>query len=1029
MTTTLRFLLRLLPLLLCLSAAAQAERTALQPVTLQLKWYHQFQFAGYYAALEQGYYRDAGFDVTIREGHPERDPVADVVAGKADFGVGASELILAHAAGRPVVAVAVVFQHSPLILLAQRRPDVESVHDLIGKTLQIVPHEHELFAFIQALGLSPGDFTMEPRREHLHDMLEGRVAAVAAYSTDEPYELLQRKIDYLEITPRSAGIDFYGDSLFTSRRLAEESPERVKAFRDATLRGWAYALAQPEDVVDLIQRQYNRGKSRDHLLYEARAMQRLILPDLVELGYMNPWRWKHIADSYANLGMLPRDYDFAGFLFDPEPQVDLTLFYWSVGLGALVTLFGGAILLYIMRLNRRLRASEQRYRVVYQNAPMAILVADEQLRITAWNRQAERIFGWRAEEAIGCHFLTLMVPQGEQAQVQHAIQRAIDDDAGSDSRNWNLTRSGEHILCEWMNAALRDADGRLSGVVCLALDITERNRLQEQLLASEENYRSLTETAPFPVVVTSLTDNSVLYINSRAEQHFHLEKAEAIGRSAPNYWADPAQRMVMVDMLRRHGHVTDFEAQLTSDEGKSFWVMLSAALTTFDGKPAAFVSFNDITERKHIEQALRDSERHYRLLAENAFDVIWTMDLQGNFTYVSPSVERLRGYTVDEVMQQTADQALTPESAQRAAVGIRHVLETSEVLQHHWELEQPCKDGSTVWTDVMVSIMHDADGNPCGILGITRDITEQRRIREALTTRSVAIEAAAEAVVIAAPDGTIEYVNPAFTQMTGFQADEVIGQRPSILKSGHQGADFYHQLWSTITNGRIWRGEIINRRKDGSLYTEIMAIAPVRDSQGNIAHYVAIKHDISARKELEARLEHLAHFDVLTNLPNRPLFFDRLERAIAGARRTGGAVGLLFLDLDGFKEVNDTCGHDIGDQLLREVGQRLQTCIRESDTVARMGGDEFTVILRNISAPINAEAVAGKIIGSLCTPFHLAGHEFHIGASIGISLYPLHADSLESLVSYADQAMYAVKRKGKNNYAVYSPAATTESAI
>lgn len=1029
MTTTLRFLLRLLPLLLCLSAAAQAERTALQPVTLQLKWYHQFQFAGYYAALEQGYYRDAGFDVTIREGHPERDPVADVVAGKADFGVGASELILAHAAGRPVVAVAVVFQHSPLILLAQRRPDVESVHDLIGKTLQIVPHEHELFAFIQALGLSPGDFTMEPRREHLHDMLEGRVAAVAAYSTDEPYELLQRKIDYLEITPRSAGIDFYGDSLFTSRRLAEESPERVKAFRDATLRGWAYALAQPEDVVDLIQRQYNRGKSRDHLLYEARAMQRLILPDLVELGYMNPWRWKHIADSYANLGMLPRDYDFAGFLFDPEPQVDLTLFYWSVGLGALVTLFGGAILLYIMRLNRRLRASEQRYRVVYQNAPMAILVADEQLRITAWNRQAERIFGWRAEEAIGCHFLTLMVPQGEQAQVQHAIQRAIDDDAGSDSRNWNLTRSGEHILCEWMNAALRDADGRLSGVVCLALDITERNRLQEQLLASEENYRSLTETAPFPVVVTSLTDNSVLYINSRAEQHFHLEKAEAIGRSAPNYWADPAQRMVMVDMLRRHGHVTDFEAQLTSDEGKSFWVMLSAALTTFDGKPAAFVSFNDITERKHIEQALRDSERHYRLLAENAFDVIWTMDLQGNFTYVSPSVERLRGYTVDEVMQQTADQALTPESAQRAAVGIRHVLETGEVLQHHWELEQPCKDGSTVWTDVMVSIMHDADGNPCGILGITRDITEQRRIREALTTRSVAIEAAAEAVVIAAPDGTIEYVNPAFTQMTGFQADEVIGQRPSILKSGHQGADFYHQLWSTITNGRIWRGEIINRRKDGSLYTEIMAIAPVRDSQGNIAHYVAIKHDISARKELEARLEHLAHFDVLTNLPNRPLFFDRLERAIAGARRTGGAVGLLFLDLDGFKEVNDTCGHDIGDQLLREVGQRLQTCIRESDTVARMGGDEFTVILRNISAPINAEAVAGKIIGSLCTPFHLAGHEFHIGASIGISLYPLHADSLESLVSYADQAMYAVKRKGKNNYAVYSPAATTESAI
>lgn len=1023
MTTALRFLLRL-ALLLCLAHVAQAEQPGLQPVTVQLKWYHQFQFAGYYAALEQGYYREAGLDVTLREGHPERDPVADVVAGKADFGIGASELVLAHAAGQPVVAVAVVFQHSPLILLAKRRPDVESVHDLIGKTLQIVPHEHELFAFIQALGLSPADFIMEPRREHLEDLLEERVAAVAAYSTDEPYELLQRRIDYLEITPRSAGIDFYGDSLFTSRHLARRSPELVDAFRKASLRGWAYALAHPEETAALIQRKYNSRKSLEHLLYEARAMQRLILPELVELGYMNPGRWKHIADSYANLGMLPQGYDARDFLFDPNPQVDLTVLYWTIGLGALVTLFGGTIILYIGRLNHRLRISEQRYRVLYQNAPMAILVADEQQRITAWNRQAERIFGWRADEVMGCNFLDLMVPASEQPKVRQAIQRAIAEDAGSDSRNWNLTKSGESILCEWMNAALRDVDGRLSGVVCLALDVTERNRLQEQLLVSEENYRTLTETAPFPVVVTCLADNRVLYINHRAEVDFNIRKAEAVGRRAPDYWADPAQREVMLEALRRHGQVTDFEAQLKDDHGNTFWVYLSASLTSFDGQPAALMSFNDISERKRIEQALRDSERHYRLLAENAFDVIWTMDLQGNFTYVSPSVERLRGYTVEEVMQQPVTQALTPESAQLAEEGMRHVLETGEVLRHHWELEQPCKNGSTVWTDVMLSVMYDDAGKPSGILGITRDITEQRRIREALHTRSVAIEAAAEAVVITAPNGTIEYVNPAFTRMTGYSAEETIGQRPSILKSGRQDTDFYRRLWGTITAGNIWRGEIINRRKNGELYTEIMAIAPVRDSQGNIIHYVAIKHDISERKALEARLEHLAHFDVLTNLPNRPLFYDRLERALASARRNGGAVGLLFIDLDGFKMINDTCGHDMGDRLLQEVALRLSSCIRDSDTVARMGGDEFTVILRNISAPINAEAVAGKIIASLCTPFQLDGREFHIGASIGISLYPLHADNLESLVSCADQAMYAVKRKGKNNYAVYSPLAT-----
>jgi PAS domain S-box/diguanylate cyclase (GGDEF) domain len=1023
MSTVRRLLLWLLPLVvLSLSSPLQANPNGLQAVTLQLKWYHQFQFAGYYAALAQGYYREAGLDVTLRAGHPEHDPVADVVAGRADFGIGASELLLAHANGQPVVAIASVFQHSPLILLAKRRPDVESVHDLIGKTLQVVPHEHELYAFIQALGLRPADFSLQPRNDTLDDLIAERVAAVAAYSTDEPFALGQQGIDVLEITPRSAGIDFYGDSLFTSRRLAEQEPQMVEAFRDASLRGWAHALAHPEETVDLILQQYHSRKSREHLLYEARAMQRLILPDLVELGYMNPGRWRHIADSYANLGMLPRGYDFDGFLFEPNPQMDLTLLYWITGLGALITLLGGAVILHVARLNHRLRLSEQHYRVLYQNAPMAILVADERHRITAWNKQAEQIFGWRADEVLGRSFLDFMVPPSEHAQVQAAVRQAITDTPNSQSLNWNETRSGARLLCEWMNAALRDSDGRLSGVVSLAIDVTERNRLQEQLRVSAENYRTLTETAPFPVVVTSLADNTVLYINHRAETQFHIPRGEAIGRNAPDYWADPAQRRIMLELLHNQGQVTDFEAQLKDDHGNLFWVYLSAALTSFDGKPAALISFNDITERKHIERALRDSERHYRLLAENAFDVIWTMDLQGRFTYVSPAVERLRGYTVAEVMQQPIEQALTPDSARQAAEGMRHLLATGEILQRHWELEQPCKNGATIWTDVMVSIMHDTDGTPNGILGITRDITEQRRIREALNTRSVAIEAAAEAVIITDPEGCIEYVNPAFTQMTGYSTAEVIGKKPSILKSGHQFPAFYRELWDTITAGKIWRGETINRRKDGSVYTEIMAIAPVRDSQNRIAHYVAIKHDITKRKELEARLEHLAHFDVLTNLPNRPLFYDRLERAIASALRNSESIGLLFIDLDGFKQVNDTWGHDMGDRLLQEVAQRLLGSVRESDTVARMGGDEFTIILRSLATPGNAEVVARKIIGVLSEPFFINQQALRIGASIGISLYPLHADTLENLVHYADQAMYEVKRAGKNNHALYAPA-------
>ncbi len=1011
----------LVALLLLATASLAHAAPPLRPVSLQLKWYHQFQFAGYYAALQQGYYREAGLDVTLREGDPTHDPIADVVDGKADFGIGASELVLARAEGKPVVAVAVVIQHSPLILLAPRRHGIESFHDLIGKKIQLVPHEYELYALFQAMGYSQNDFQIFPRTNTLDELVSGQVDAVAAYSTDEPFELDQRHIQYLEITPRSAGIDFYGDTLFTSERLLRQSPDTVAAFREASLRGWAYALNHPEEIARLIRSRYSSAKSLDALLFEAQTLQRLIVPDLVELGYMNGGRWQHIAATYADLGMLPAGFDLSGFLYTPHPQVDLRWFYWSVAIAAGIALVGGSILLYILRLNVRLRASEQRYRVVYENAPMAFVTWDAERRVTGWNRHAEKMFGWRAEEVMGLDFFDFMILDADRPRLQTLMSKILQDRSDSQSVNWNLTRAGERILCDWMNAVLYDEHGQPCGVVALAVDITERARLQEQLRQSEQNFRTLTDSASFPVVVTALDDGRVLYINRRAADYFDISQQAAVGEQAPDYWADPAQRALMIERLRSDGAVSDLEVCLKRPRNPTSWVYLSATVTRFDGVAAAIVSFNDITERKRIELALRDSERRYRLLAENAFDVIWTMEPNGRLTYVSPSVERLRGFSVEEVLRQPLSELLTPDSFQVAEQGLRHLHETGEVPVQQLELEQPCKDGSTVWTDTIVTVVRDAEETPIELLGITRDITEQRRMREALHTRSVAIEAAAESVVITDANGVIEYVNPAFTRMTGYTSDEAIGNRPSLVKSGRHAQSFYSHLWGTITSRNIWRGEITNRRKDGSLYTEVMAIAPVLDASDTIRHYVAIKHDITERKDMEARLEHLAHFDVLTDLPNRALFYDRLGRAIAMAKRNGSAIGLLFIDLDGFKEVNDEHGHDVGDHLLRAVAQRLQNVVRESDTVARMGGDEFTVILKNITEPINAEAVAGKLVASLSQPFQLDAAQFRVGASIGIALYPQQGEDVETLVACADKAMYTVKRKGKNNYAVYAP--------
>lgn len=324
-------------------------------VVLQLQWRHQFQFAGYYAAAEQGYYREAGLEVEIREAPADENPVERVVAGEAEFGVSASDLIVHRAAGRPVVVLATIFQHSPLVLLASRDMGVDTVHDLVGKRVMMEHHAAELIAYLEIEGIRRDDMVLLP---HTHDpgpLLRGEVHALSAYSTDEPFLVREAGIDHRIFSPRAAGIDFYGDTLFTTEAEIARNPERVAAFVDASLRGWRWALDNPEQTIDLILEHYSRRHSREHLLFEAEHTRRLILPHIVDVGFVNPARWRHIADVYASLGMIPADLPLEGFL-PPAPDEDawsLWLYATHVGALAIIVLISLVSLRYY-RLNRAL---------------------------------------------------------------------------------------------------------------------------------------------------------------------------------------------------------------------------------------------------------------------------------------------------------------------------------------------------------------------------------------------------------------------------------------------------------------------------------------------------------------------------------------------------------------------------------------------------------------------------------------------------------------------------------------------------
>ncbi|WP_241823318.1 GGDEF domain-containing protein [Enterovibrio norvegicus] len=281
---------------------------------------------------------------------------------------------------------------------------------------------------------------------------------------------------------------------------------------------------------------------------------------------------------------------------------------------------------------------------------------------------------------------------------------------------------------------------------------------------------------------------------------------------------------------------------------------------------------------------------------------------------------------------------------------------------------------------------------------------------------SQAVKQSASSIIITDRTGLINYVNPAFIETTGYRAEELIGNKPSILKPGEMPSAEYSNLWESISSGKVWRGEFYNRKKNGEYFWEIASIAPVKQRNGEISHFVAVKEDITALKEAKKHIDHLANHDTLTGLPTRKLAMERLSNALAHAKINNRKVAVLFVDLDGFKAVNDTHGHDAGDQVLKRTTKRLCACVRDVDTIARIGGDEFLILLPNIVNIESIRKVTERMIEAVSAPYHLGSVEVTVTASIGISLFPDDDDAPLELVKLADHAMYTIKHQGKNNY-------------
>jgi diguanylate cyclase (GGDEF)-like protein/PAS domain S-box-containing protein len=369
-----------------------------------------------------------------------------------------------------------------------------------------------------------------------------------------------------------------------------------------------------------------------------------------------------------------------------------------------------------------------------------------------------------------------------------------------------------------------------------------------------------------------------------------------------------------------------------------------------------------------------------------------------------------------------------------------HSISLLEIAGHHWtmvisslpgfeERMNDQKSGLIALSGITVSILLSFIS---GILvysrtravqsaqALNQELTERKRAESGMRLAAKVFDTVDAAVLVTDEYHRIIKVNPAFTAITGYSAYDAIGNTTQMLSSGAHPPEFYKVMWDTLKATGSWQGEISNRRKNGEFYTEWLSINEVRDDEGRLTHYVALFSDISERKAAEEHMHNLAHYDALTGLPNRTLLSDRLQQAITAAKRERSNMALMFIDLDKFKPVNDTLGHHIGDLLLKEVAKRMQDCLRESDSAARIGGDEFVVLLPLIEAESDAVEVAEKIRHALNLPFELAGHSLNISSSIGVAVYPEHGSDEKSLLKNADTAMYYAKGAGRNNVTLYA---------
>jgi diguanylate cyclase (GGDEF)-like protein/PAS domain S-box-containing protein len=553
--------------------------------------------------------------------------------------------------------------------------------------------------------------------------------------------------------------------------------------------------------------------------------------------------------------------------------------------------------------------------------------------------------------------------------------------------------------------------------------------LFEEAARREERFRSIVTQVP-GVVFRARPGGDIEFVSDAMGEIFGYPAQRFIGAST-DCWSDlicpedrRLQRRLVKDAVLA-GCPYTVEYRVHDAWGIERWVLESGQPQGLPDSPDFRIDgiISDISERKHNEMQIEELLTEQGIILDNAmFGVLFVRHRR--IVSANRGFEDLFGYAGNELVGgPTSLLFARPEEYEEVGQRFYAALARGESVQEEHQFVR--RDGSVVWCLVSGRAL-DPDRPDEGSIWVHVDITARKQADEKLRLWATVLEHIADGVRVIDLHGRIIATNPAYTQITGYTEAEALGEHSSLSRSSMHDAKFYEALWRDLAESGFWRGEIWNTRRNGEAYLEWLTVSAVRDETGVVTHYVAVFSDITRVKEAQAKLDHLAHHDPLTGLPNRLLFHDRLQHALQQAARNQQQLAVLFIDLDRFKNVNDTLGHHVGDELLKQVARALAGQLREGDTLARLGGDEFIVLLENVNGEFGAGHVAGKLVSMFEQPFTVSDHELFVTGSVGVSLYPQDSHDQNMLVRNADVAMYQAKARGRNNFQFYTPSMTGE---